>query len=586
MNASLNNAEAFDYPEFNSETPFHLIRSALAPYLKNEYPFQYFDSLYDSSLYSYYLVSKHHELEKACEFIWKSFPSDLTNCRPTSLRKYKDALRNIVSNLVRDFGRSKVVAVSLRESGLSNLKKYKINFAHQIIKMIHTLDSFGWLHMAIGHHKGLKTRIWMSEKMLPLFFSIRPAYDIYEEIKERIELRDCGKNKISYQDTADIIKRRNLLDNYTKMMEGHSVEYTPQMKTINTFVKAKTTEEETHTNEEQKDQERRRREEQIPILAGKLPKSMIGNNLLCIYNRGNKGFKCGGRFYSRGHGHQGLKKAERKTITIDGANTVELDFNWLHPSMAYAKVGQQLYSDPYLISGIEELRPLIKHMLLVAFNAKNDNQALRSIRLFIFDKERETDISQEDMEMLDAFHRLNPNLKGLLQELKEKHKPIKDYICGDAGIHLMNKDSKIMRRILTHCTRQGIPCLPVHDSVIIQEKYENNLREVMAKAYKKEMKGFTCKIDKVGSKDKSSKEIIAMPPEDKPLVDYDLNYDFYEKDDRDGSKHDPVIKYSDFSALDENSIRFDSAGKCPKCGCLREFIHQVLCSHCLIESSA
>ena len=44
--------------------------------------------------------------------------------------------------------------------------------------------------------------------------------------------------------------------------------------------------------------------------------------------------------------------------------------------------------------------------------------------------------------------------------------------------------------------KEGVPCLPIHDSYIVPAKYEDLLGEVMIEAYRKVMYGFTPVIEK------------------------------------------------------------------------------------------
>lgn len=60
----------------------------------------------------------------------------------------------------------------------------------------------------------------------------------------------------------------------------------------------------------------------------------------------------------------------------------------------------------------------------------------------------------------------------------------------------MNKDSKIALRIINHFAKQDKPILPMHDSFIIPERFEDELRTIMGEAYKAETGGFTCPIHK------------------------------------------------------------------------------------------
>jgi hypothetical protein len=60
-------------------------------------------------------------------------------------------------------------------------------------------------------------------------------------------------------------------------------------------------------------------------------------------------------------------------------------------------------------------------------------------------------------------------------------------------MELFNKDSKMALFIIQHFSKKGVPIFPIHDSFIVQEKYRDELKMVMQKAYAKYNNGF--KID-------------------------------------------------------------------------------------------
>jgi hypothetical protein len=69
-------------------------------------------------------------------------------------------------------------------------------------------------------------------------------------------------------------------------------------------------------------------------------------------------FAHGGRWYAD---VQNLPREDRKTLTINGEPTCELDFSGLHPTMLYHMRGQTLLEKAYAIPGIDSFnRPAIK----------------------------------------------------------------------------------------------------------------------------------------------------------------------------------------------------------------------------------
>jgi hypothetical protein len=75
----------------------------------------------------------------------------------------------------------------------------------------------------------------------------------------------------------------------------------------------------------------------------------------------------------------------------------------------------------------------------------------------------------------------------LVDRFEQYHEPIRQFFLSGKGLELQYLDSAIMESILSHMTSEGIPALPVHDSVICQAKHEGFLRQVMVEEYQKVM---------------------------------------------------------------------------------------------------
>ena len=70
-------------------------------------------------------------------------------------------------------------------------------------------------------------------------------------------------------------------------------------------------------------------------------------------------------------------------------------------------------------------------------------------------------------------------LKPLLACAKAAHPKIEEYIHSEVGVKMQYLDSQITEAILVDITKQGIPCLPIHDSYIVPAKYEEHLHNAM-----------------------------------------------------------------------------------------------------------
>ena len=217
-------------------------------------------------------------------------------------------------------------------------------------------------------------------------------------------------------------------------------------------------------------------------------------NIAAIFSRNS--FDCGGRLYSitnRGIGWQSLSQEQRKTITINDESTVELDFKSLHASMLYAIRGIQIHDDPYLISTIE-LRPIYKTLLLRLLNAKSIRETIFSMHKTVRELKQKPLISSKYLKFLNFTNQHNQNWMAYIDELMERHRAIRRFFGSDCGIYLQRLDGEMMLNILSVLAQEGIPALPVHDSVIVQRHAQNRATEVMQEVYRRYM-GFDCVVE-------------------------------------------------------------------------------------------
>ena len=82
----------------------------------------------------------------------------------------------------------------------------------------------------------------------------------------------------------------------------------------------------------------------------------------------------------------------------------------------------------------------------------------------------------------------------MIERFKVAHHPIADFLFSGIGLKLQNRDSKITEAIIMRLMKDNIPCLPVHDSYIVEAQYKAVLEQVMIEEYEKIM-GFEPIID-------------------------------------------------------------------------------------------
>lgn len=212
----------------------------------------------------------------------------------------------------------------------------------------------------------------------------------------------------------------------------------------------------------------------------------------------NKDFDHGGRSYLVGAAitTELLKKTNRGKILIGGEKTVEVDYSYLHAAMIAELEGYTFEEgfDPYAIQmeGYDNdcLRKIGKLAMLILINSSSNRQAAQALSFEMFNK-------LPLQEWKDKGLVPNPvESKRVIDCIYEHNQYAKHWFGCQRGLELQNLDSKVMDVILDYWNQKGVIVLPIHDSVIIQEKYLEEAKEVMYNAYEAVLKSkINCKVE-------------------------------------------------------------------------------------------
>lgn len=231
----------------------------------------------------------------------------------------------------------------------------------------------------------------------------------------------------------------------------------------------------------------------------------------------------GGRLYTLGGGVQLLPQHIRaSSLKIDGEPVVELDYSAIHPSICY----QQMYNNdgfsiydvmgkdfsPYdadlsfikvdnkLKAQWEQLtgkihnprRQLAKLAILIGMNSDDMNSAAWTLGNKV-KLDREKDIQDQDFYAMSGTN----DYGKVLEAVRNHNDFIRDMFFNDGGIMLQNIDSKIMMNIVGAMGEKGHAVLAYHDSVLVKQSAEEDLRNAMLDAWKAILGDTTfCKVDK------------------------------------------------------------------------------------------
>jgi len=190
-----------------------------------------------------------------------------------------------------------------------------------------------------------------------------------------------------------------------------------------------------------------------------------------IFARGQ--MNLGGRFY--GGWWQNIPKDYRRYITINGCQTVEVDFSTLHPTLLFLENQLEPPKDFYDLGlrteGNSRYEPdpkkyEIKRKIIKGFaNALiNDERGVHKL---------------ED----DAVNKLGMNSAELKDLLIKTHPVFAKAIKSDAGVRYQHIDSRIAELVMMKLLKQNIVCLCVHDSFVVIEAFQNELVTAMKEAF-------------------------------------------------------------------------------------------------------
>jgi len=185
-----------------------------------------------------------------------------------------------------------------------------------------------------------------------------------------------------------------------------------------------------------------------------------------IFSRGQIN-KCG-RFFAD---YQHVIKADRKYLFVQDSATIEADYRFAHPTMAYARVGKAMPENSYLVEPLHDLccscgqnyeeygRPFAKIALNMIFNS-TDKRGLAS--------------SDDLLGLPPPF-----KPKHLLREIEVMHAPLSDMFYSGVGLEFMFMESQIAEKIMLAGVEAGIPLLSIHDSFVTTSPNREWLLDIM-----------------------------------------------------------------------------------------------------------
>jgi hypothetical protein len=160
----------------------------------------------------------------------------------------------------------------------------------------------------------------------------------------------------------------------------------------------------------------------------------------------------GGRMY--GAFWIGEQKILRRTVTIDGKKTSDVDGRAMHVQLLYKGIGQPLpVGDPYLFTN--ERRSITKNLMLLMMNTKKEMEPLGGRKAVVRTYRNRFGVPEG-----------HEDLEDLILKLETHHHLITDLFYKPNWGHLQRTEAAIILGIMERGMNDDIVILPVHDGCL------------------------------------------------------------------------------------------------------------------------
>jgi len=412
-------------------------------------------------------------------------------------KKRREALVRIIANLRLAYDTDVPLHYSRRSNEYKNaVKNYGVGYDVTML-CINRLLLKGLLNRSgFMFHKDKKdkrnrrTRVWASHNLISLFEPIDPRH-IVKEPPQLIQLREPRTKKekkqkkeakqLTYPRTEQTLRMKNQIVEYHDLLERNyicvdipadvvlndktreMIDYIPRSGLIH----AVWTTNNSNTNKS------------VSILSSSIPPLLIGFFMSMryhwIYRTFTGSFEKGGRY--QGGAWMNLTNQMREYLKINYEPTIELDYKNFNARLIYHMDGLDYEGDDAYICG-DAPRKLYKTATISMLNSELDNY-YNTVKYAFKDKNYHKKGYDNCLYM--------SNVVPIVDDIMREHEKIKHHFGAGEALKTQRLESQIISNILDRFIARGIVALPVHDSVIVQQKHEDLLRQVMEEEYEKVM---------------------------------------------------------------------------------------------------
>lgn len=189
----------------------------------------------------------------------------------------------------------------------------------------------------------------------------------------------------------------------------------------------------------------------------------------------------GGRIYAP---WCSIPKYLRKMITIDGEETIELDFPASHINTLYRKVTGSIYDggDPYSLTVGDTIIPrhIVKILSSIMINVVSIKSVAAAIRKHYKITDAIGDKKRLEAEDFNAVLK-RVSVRDIVDAYWDKHHVINFYFLKGKvmGNSIQYMESCIVMNVINELTARRIPVLTVFDSFIVAKQHQDLLEELM-----------------------------------------------------------------------------------------------------------
>lgn len=204
---------------------------------------------------------------------------------------------------------------------------------------------------------------------------------------------------------------------------------------------------------------------------------------------------------------QQLSEEQRRYIVLAGHPTVELDIGSFHPRLCYHLLGLEAPTNPYRgidIGGEPVPRELVKLAVNIALNVKDRGTAIAALRgkcqklalraqtglKISFDRYDSEKVNiaiarpeEPNPELARRYKALSAEAASIIDAVAAKHQPIREFLFNSAWKKIHRVDSEICLKVMEEALSRGIPIIGIHDSWIVPQHAENEVRDMIVAAY-------------------------------------------------------------------------------------------------------